>query len=157
VQCTLQACPHRAHIWLLQAWCSLAFLLSQGQAFASVQATVLRLTRPKFRLCTGNIPLAFLILKVQAWRDYTVPRVPECLSPRPNWIPPEPPLRPAVRLPPLELGGGGQHSLAGEGAGEASYPQWKYFVHFQLLVLKAPPGKVFAILYSFKRIWTSCY
>ncbi len=43
-----------------------------------------------------------------------IPRVPECLSLRPNWLPP-PPLPPASVSPPGTKGG--QHSLAGEGAG----------------------------------------
>ncbi len=44
-------------------------------------------------------------------------RVPECLSLPPNWVPP-PPLPQASASPPWnQKGGGGQHSLAGEGAG----------------------------------------
>ncbi len=49
---------------------------------------------------------------VKAQRDYTIPRVPECLSPRSNWLlPPSPPLSPPLPLckciPPVGTKGGG--------------------------------------------------
>ncbi len=57
---------------------------------------------------------------------YSIPRIPECLSLRPNWLPP-----PRKRLfPPLEQYGGGgaspgKHSLGGEGAGGANSDVWR--------------------------------
>ncbi len=44
--------------------------------------------------------------KVALWtqalpkRDYTIPRLPECLSLRPNWLPPPPPPQASVSPPP---------------------------------------------------------
>ncbi len=51
--------------------------------------------------------------------DYIIPRVPECLSLRPNWLPPPPLPQMSVSRPmePKE----GQHSLAGEVAGGANF------------------------------------
>ncbi len=47
------------------------------------------------------------------WKEYTIPEVPESLSLRPNRLPPAP-SRASESVPPLEQGGGAQHSLTGE-------------------------------------------
>ncbi len=52
-------------------------------------------------------------------RDYTIPRVPECLHT--SELAPPPPLPP----PGTKWVGGGQHSLAGEGAGETNSDDWR--------------------------------
>ncbi len=51
---------------------------------------------------------------VYLYTGITVPRVPECLSHRRNWVPPLPPEQASVS-PPWTHCGGEQHSLAGEG------------------------------------------
>jgi hypothetical protein len=58
--------------------------------------------------------------------DYTIPRVPECLSLRPNWLPA--PSLPQASSP------GRQHSLAGE---------WTEGTQFRRLERK--PGTLFAL------------
>ncbi len=47
---------------------------------------------------------------------YSISRIPECLSLRPNWLTPSPHIE--CVPPPLGTKGGGEHSLAGEGRGE---------------------------------------
>jgi hypothetical protein len=57
-----------------------------------------------------------------------IPRVPKCLSPRPNWNPPPPPARSPARecIPPQNQRGGGHHSpAAGERVAGSNSFDWR--------------------------------
>jgi hypothetical protein len=65
-----------------------------------------------------------------------IPRVPECLSLRPNWLPPPPTIPPKrVFPPPPGTTGGGQHLLAGEGAGGANSDDWRESLALRVRIL----------------------
>jgi len=56
-------------------------------------------------------------------RDYIVPRIPECLSRRRNWVPPSPTSE-CVSPPPGSKGGEDQNSFAGVGVGRPNSDDW---------------------------------
>ncbi len=58
-------------------------------------------------------------ITLQPQRDYTIPRVPLCLSPHPNWV--RPPPLPQASVPPPEPKGGGATHAFGWGGGRAQF------------------------------------
>ncbi len=89
----------------------------------------------------------------------TIPnnRVPECLSFRPNWLPPSP--LPQASVPPRNQRGG-QH--AGEGAGGANSNDWRKSLVlctlcFNLPPLSSPPPPLYAHCTRHYRAWYAEY
>ncbi len=85
-----------------------------------VQYTLLFGKKRKF--CVYNsfakLPLFFDLITI------IIPRVPQCLSPRPNWVRPSPISRKQVARPPKPKGGG-QHLPAGEGVDGPNSDDWR--------------------------------
>jgi hypothetical protein len=61
---------------------------------------------------------------ITTWRDFTISRVPQCLSHRPNWVR-RPPLPQASVPPPEQKRGGGNTRLRGGGVGGPDSDDWR--------------------------------